>query len=150
MCASAPRIGAPSAMSSDLPCGRPSTTSKMVTSPSSRYAASWARTPPMFPPPINEILLRAMVGGIPLLSALALRRARLRLLLRRGLASSLLRRRRLLLRGGLHVGDDRIAELRALQQLRALHQPVEVVGDALRGDRARDALLDQVRGLVPA
>src|SRR5262245_16113792 len=155
MLASAPTTGAPSAMSSALPCGRPSTTSKIVTSPSSRYAASCARTPPMLPPPISEILLRAMCGGIPLflLSALALGGARLRRLARL-LARRALRPRRRLRLGRLaaaalgaaarrrrpagHVRDDGVAELRALEQLRAGHQPVEVVGDPFGRDRARD------------
>ncbi len=55
--------GAPSAMSRALPWGRPSTTSKITTSPSWRYAACSASTPPMFPPPIIASLFRAIEGS---------------------------------------------------------------------------------------
>src|SRR5512134_1103416 len=103
-------------MSSALPCGRPSTTSKITTSPSSRSAICSASTPPMLPPPIKAILGRAM-GGLP---------------------------------SRLHVPDDGVAELRALEELGTVHQAVEVVGDGLGGDRAVHAADDPLGGLVPA
>src|SRR5262245_55975121 len=101
-------------MSSALPCGRPSTTSKITTSPSSRNAASWARTPPMLPPPIRAILLRAILGGSPeIWVAGGGMRRRLRLRLPA-------------LQVGLHVGDDGVTELGALELRGAFHQAFEV------------------------
>src|SRR5690606_36355217 len=47
-------------MSSALPCGKPSTTSKMTMSPSSFRPASRASVPPILPPPTRAIFLRAM------------------------------------------------------------------------------------------
>src|SRR6478752_9535877 len=52
------------AISSAFPCGIPSMTSNMTTSPSSFSPMRWASVPPIWPAPINAILLRAMVGKL--------------------------------------------------------------------------------------
>src|SRR6478672_9355837 len=52
------------AISSAFPCGTPSMTSNMTTSPSSFSPMRWASVPPIWPAPINAILLRAMVGKL--------------------------------------------------------------------------------------
>src|ERR1051325_5310383 len=49
----------------------------------------------------------------------------------------------------LHVGNDVIAELRALDLRRAFHQTREVVGHALGRDRAVEAFENQIRGFHP-
>ena len=49
-----------------------------------------------------------------------------------------------------HVLDHLARELAALDLLRALHQPGEVVGDGLGADRLLQALDDQVGGFLPA
>src|SRR5438046_2496836 len=53
-------MGEPCTMSSALPCGTPSTTSNITTSPSSLRPASKAKVPPIWPAPTSAILLRAM------------------------------------------------------------------------------------------
>ena len=50
----------------------------------------------------------------------------------------------------LHVGDDVVAELRALDFGRAFHLAGEIVGDSLGADGAVEALEDQVGGFGPA
>src|SRR5437870_4799854 len=47
-------------MSSAFPCGTPSTTSNITTSPRFFKPASKARVPPIWPAPIRAIFLRAM------------------------------------------------------------------------------------------
>lgn len=49
-----------------------------------------------------------------------------------------------------HVFNHRLAEFRALQQRRAVHQAFEIVRDRLRADRAAHALDYQVSRLAPA
>ena len=65
--ASKPSTGEDCAMSSALPCGMPSTMSNSTTSPSSLRPTRWASVPPIWPEPINAILLRAMCENLPLL-----------------------------------------------------------------------------------
>src|SRR6185503_19459190 len=51
-------------MSRALPCGIPSMTSNITTSPSCLRPMRWARVPRIWPARINAILLRAMVGKL--------------------------------------------------------------------------------------
>src|ERR1700738_105714 len=62
-------------MSRALPWGVPSTTSYSTTSPSSFWAASSARLPPIWPAPMRAIFLRAMVS-MPFLGCVPAWRAR--------------------------------------------------------------------------
>src|ERR1700737_3615260 len=62
-------------MSRALPWGVPSTTSYRTTSPSSFWAASSARLPPIWPAPMRAIFLRAMVS-MPFLGCVPAWRAR--------------------------------------------------------------------------
>src|SRR5262249_45927917 len=62
--ASKPLIGDDCAISRALPWGMPSITSNSTTSPSSFNPMRWASVPPIWPAPINAILLRAMVGKL--------------------------------------------------------------------------------------
>src|SRR5215204_1695668 len=57
ICTSFPIIGIASSMSSDLPCGIPSTTSTSTRSASSRSASQCAAVAPVIPAPIIEILV---------------------------------------------------------------------------------------------
>src|SRR5271163_4789730 len=49
-----------------------------------------------------------------------------------------------------HIVDDRFAELRALQQLRAGHQALEVVGHLFLADGFLEAADDAVGNLLPS
>src|SRR3569623_743068 len=97
--------------SSALPLARPSFSgmSNSTTSPSSLRATRAASSPPMFPAPIKAIFLRDMLGAP--FGEVAVRE--------------------------LQILDDGVAERRARHLGRALHQPREVVRDAL----LRDGLL---------
>src|SRR5881628_2465650 len=62
---SKPSIGPACDKSSAFPCGSPSMTSNMTTSPSPFNSAKWAIEPPMLPAPIKAIFLRAIVLPFP-------------------------------------------------------------------------------------
>ena len=51
-------------MSSALPCGMPSMTSNMHDVAEFFETDEWASVPPIWPAPINAILLRAIVGKL--------------------------------------------------------------------------------------
>src|SRR5436309_1195328 len=62
---SKPSIGPACDKSSAFPCGSPSMTSNMTTSPSPFNSDKWAIEPPMLPAPIKAIFLRAIVLPFP-------------------------------------------------------------------------------------
>src|SRR5262245_39392751 len=117
-------MGPPSTRSSAFPCGMPSMTSKSATSPSPFSAQRCASVPPIIPAPMSAIFFRAM-GASQTEN-------------RRGTQPRL------------HFADDRLPELGALHERRALHETMEVVRDRLGRDRALHAADDRVRGLGPA
>src|SRR5512140_820072 len=121
-----PRV---SCRSRALPLATPSKRSTRTTSPSDRWPAKSASVPPICPAPMSAIFFRADIAT-PFLVVRALRRSR-------------------------HVLHDLGPELRALDLDRVghslgLHEPGEVIGDAVAGDGAVHALQDQVGRLGPA
>src|SRR6187401_1544031 len=101
-------------MSSAMPAALSAAMSTMTTSASSLSAMQRATVAPTLPAPPTTVTLRFMLEAPYRRWAMGNR--------------------------PLHVPDNFVGELRALQLGGAVHQPREVVGDAFRSDRAVHAL----------
>src|SRR3989344_9125787 len=115
-------VGADSARSKPLPCGKPSMMSVNPTSQSSLSASRCAVVPPTIPAPTTVTFFR-----IDRLSCRSCRSG-----------------------PRLHVVDDGGGVLAGLDLLGAFHQALEVVGHRLLRDGLGNALLDELRRVFPA
>src|SRR5512132_440070 len=117
---SKPSTGPACERSSAFPCGKPSITSNNTTSPNPLSKQRWAMDPPILPAPISAIFFLVIIPPS------------------------------LVTRHLLHIGDNSVAEAGTAHELCALHQPLEIIGHRLFGNRSLQSLDDEIGGLLPA